>query len=332
MKRFTGISLLALFMPVDALAHVKWFVDYDTTKEPVPLTEMMQSTEFLGLLFLSTLVIFITSVLDRKIPSPVDVSRWQPRLTSLEDLVPKVMRYGTSAFFLTLAVFFPSIILTPELVIENPGLVYVHFLIAITAFHQRTSLIAGVAIQLYGLFHMLDYLVFIGTGVYLIMQTLKPEVFRGLSLELVRFTLAYSFLWGAIEKFMHPELFHQLLTEHNYLTMGLDWSFFIRASGFVEFCCAWHIYSGRAAGYAGIGVMGFFVTVAVIPFGMIDFIGHFLFIIPLVAILFIPRKKPLCATATCNTFGFLFTLGLYMGISYATYYILHFYMHMHLFS
>lgn len=179
---------------------------------------------------------------------------------------------------------------------------------------------------------MLDYLVFIGTGVYLIMQTLKPEVFRGLSLELVRFTLAYSFLWGAIEKFMHPELFHQLLTEHNYLTMGLDWSFFIRASGFVEFCCAWHIYSGRAAGYAGIGVMGFFVTVAVIPFGMIDFIGHFLFIIPLVAILFIPRKKPLCATATCNTFGFLFTLGLYMGISYATYYILHFYMHMHLFS
>lgn len=68
MKRFTGISLLALFMPVDALAHVKWFVDYDTTKEPVPLTEMMQSTEFLGLLFLSTLVIFITSVLDRKIP------------------------------------------------------------------------------------------------------------------------------------------------------------------------------------------------------------------------------------------------------------------------
>lgn len=340
MKRFTGISLLALFMPVDALAHVKWFVDYDTTKEPVPLTEMMQSTEFLGLLFLSTLVIFITSVLDRKIPSPVDVSRWQPRLTSLEDLVPKVMRYGTSAFFLTLAVFFPSIILTPELVIENPGLVYVHFLIAITAFNQRTSLIAGVAIlflygyaiQLYGLFHMLDYLVFIGTGVYLIMQTLKPEVFRGLSLELVRFTLAYSFLWGAIEKFMHPELFHQLLTEHNYLTMGLDWSFFIRASGFVEFCCAWHIYSGRAAGYAGIGVMGFFVTVAVIPFGMIDFIGHFLFIIPLVAILFIPRKKPLCATATCNTFGFLFTLGLYMGISYATYYILHFYMHMHLFS
>lgn len=108
---------------------------------------------------------------------------------------------------------------------------------------------------------------------------------------------------------MHPELFHQLLTEHNYLTMGLDWSFFIRASGFVEFCCAWHIYSGRAAGYAGIGVMGFFVTVAVIPFGMIDFIGHFLFIIPLVAILFIPRKshfappQPVILSASCLRWG-----------------------------
>lgn len=340
MKRLTGIILFAALMPADAMAHIKWFVDYDTTATPVSVLEMMQSAEFMGLLILSTLAIFLTSVLDKKLPSPADVPRWQPTLTLLENVAPDVMRYGTSAFFLTLAIGFPNIILTPELVIDNPALRYVHGLIALTAFHRKTSLIAGVgilflysyAVQLYGTFHMLDYLVFIGTGVYLIMQTLRPETIRGLSIELVRFTLAYSFLWGAIEKFMQPALFYQLLTEHSYLAMGLDWSLFIRACGFVEFCCAWHIFSGRAAGYAGIGLMTFFVSIAIIPFGLIDFIGHFLFIIPMAAILFTPRKKPLYATATGNTLGFLSALVLYMAVSYATYYMLHFYLHMHLFS
>lgn len=114
--------------------------------------------------------------------------------------------------------------------VENPAMRYVHALIALTAFHRRTSLIAGVGIlflysyatQLYGTFHMLDYLVFIGTGVYLIMQTLGGDKVRGLTIELVRFTLAYSFLWGAIEKFMQPDLFYHLLEEHSYLAMGMD--------------------------------------------------------------------------------------------------------------
>lgn len=340
MRSFIVIFILALLLPTEATAHVKWFVNYDTTHEPISLAQMLQSVEFIVLLLLSTLVIFLTSVLDRKLASPVDVVRWQPALYRLEHYVPQIMRYGTSAFFLTLAIGFPNIILTPELIIDNPTLCYVHGLIAVTAFHRRTSLIAGVAIlflysyavQLYGTFHMLDYLVFIGTAVYLIMQTLRPEVIRGLSIELVRFTLAYSFLWGAIEKFLQPELFFQLLGEHSYLAMGMDWSFFIRCCGFVEFCCAWHIYSGRAAGYAGIGMMAFFVTVAVIPFGMIDFIGHFLFIIPLIAILFTPRKTALFATATGNTLGFVLALMLYLAVSYATYYMLHYYLHLHLFS
>lgn len=60
--------------------------------------------------------------------------------------MPAIMRYGTSAFFLTLTLSFPHIILTPELVVENPAMRYVHALIALTAFHRRTSLIAGVGI------------------------------------------------------------------------------------------------------------------------------------------------------------------------------------------
>ncbi|PKH22619.1 hypothetical protein CIG19_11600 [Enterobacterales bacterium CwR94] len=336
---FRGLASLVALLPLVASAHVKWFVDYNMENEPVSLLHMLESTEFLSLLLLSTVVIFVTSLFDRKLASPVDVVAWQPRLNQLERYVPQIMRYGTSAFFLTLTVGFPNIILTPELVTENPGLQYVHGLIALTAFHRRTSIIAGVgilflysyAVQLYGTFHMLDYLVFIGTGVYLMMQTLSRENGRGLTLELVRFTLAYSFLWGAIEKFMHPDLFLALLEEHHYLTMGLDPAFFIRSAGFVEFCCAWHIFSGRAAGYAGIGLMAFFVLGAVIPFGLIDFIGHFLFIIPMIAILFTPRKVPMCQTALRNTLLFLLALALYLLVAYAAWYMLYYYLHLDIF-
>ncbi|WMU73267.1 hypothetical protein OQ483_02160 [Enterobacter bugandensis] len=162
--------------------------------------------------------------------------------------IPVIMRWGTGIFFLTLGVFYPSVILTPELIIENPWLKYVHFLIAFTAFSDKTSFVAGFgiiflysyAVQLYGTFHMLDYIIFIGTGVYLITRTFIPHREYAVALELLRFVLCYSFLWGAVEKFMQPDFFYQLLTDHSYLAMGLNWEFYVRACGFVELCLAWH--------------------------------------------------------------------------------------------
>lgn len=336
-RRFLAMGMLSL--PFAAAAHVKWFVDYNMEHRPAALLHLVQSGDFMALVMLATGVIFFTSILDRKLPSPVDVSAWQPALIKLERFAPGVLRYGTAFFFLTLTLGFPHIILTPELVIPNPAMRYVHAIIAVMALHRRTSLIAGAGIlflysyatQLYGTFHMLDYLVFIGVGVHLISQTLCGNRVRGLPMEVVRFTLAYSFLWGAIEKFMQPALFHQLLKDYPYLTMGLNSDFFIRASGFVEFCCAWHIFSGRAAGYAGIGLMAFFVIGAVIPFGMIDFIGHFLFIVPLTAILLVPRRVPLCRTAWGSTLAFVTTLALFLLAAYAAWYMLYFYLHPHLF-
>ncbi len=335
--RFLTMGILLL--PFAAAAHVKWFVDYNMEHRPAALLDLVQSGDFMALVILATGVIFLTSILDRKLPSPVDISAWQPALTRLERYAPVVLRCGTAFFFLTLTLGFPHIILTPELVIHNPAMRYVHALIALTAFHRRTCLIAGAGIlflysyatQLYGTFHMLDYLVFVGVGVHLISQTLCGTEARGLPIEVVRFTLAYSFLWGAIEKFMQPALFHQLLAEYSYLAMGLDPDFFIRASGFVEFCCAWQIFSGRAAGYAGIGLMAFFVIGAVIPFGMIDFIGHFLFIVPLTAILLVPRRVPLCRTASGSTLAFVTTFALFLLTAYAAWYMLYFYLHPHLF-
>lgn len=332
------LFMLFAFSP-GAFAHVKWFVQFDTTKEPESIIALLSEPQIGVLLLLSVAAIFVTSWLDRRWPSPVDVPRWQNRLTALERMAPYIMRYGTGLFFLTLTLLFPYIMLTPELVTDNPALRYVHFLIALTAFHRRTSIIAGLgilflysyAVQLYGTFHMLDYLVFVGTAVYLIMQSFRQPGQQGGEIELLRLTLCYSFLWGAIEKFMQPALFDQLLTGHPYLTMGIDWEFFVRAAGFVEFCLAWHILTGRLAGYISLGALAVLVLAAIIPFGTVDFIGHFLFVVPLIAVAFTPRRQPVFATPLTNTLGFLATLVLLFAFAYISYYILHYSLHPHLF-
>lgn len=340
MKLFSAVTtgLITLFMPLLASAHVKWFVDYDTTKAPESLSRMLSAADFWLLAMLSIVVIYLTSCLDRKWLSPVDRVRWQPHLSAARRVIPSIMRYGSSAFFLTLAIGFPHIILTPELVVNNPWLRHLHWLIGLTAFHRRSSFIAGLgiiflycyAIQLYGTFHMMDYVVFVGTAVYLIMQSVRAKGVQGIELELLRLTLCCSFIWGGIEKFLQPELFYQLLNDHAYLAMGLDWGFFIRATGFVEICCAWHIFSGRLAGYAGIGVLAFVVLAAVIPFGTIDFIGHFLFVIPLMALLLAPRQKPLFKSAEGNTAAFVLMTVTLITLAYLSYYLLHYHLHSHL--
>ncbi|MEA5102306.1 hypothetical protein [Pantoea sp. S18] len=72
------VFILMSLLPLTAAAHVKWFVDYNTENRPASLLNMLQSMEFMGLLALATIVIFLTSVLDRKLASPVDVPEWQP--------------------------------------------------------------------------------------------------------------------------------------------------------------------------------------------------------------------------------------------------------------
>ncbi|MDB5776426.1 MAG: hypothetical protein JWP38_2559 [Herbaspirillum sp.] len=336
MKKISLFSLMAwaMLQPFPAEAHVKWFVEFDTTNPPLPILQVIEAPDFWGVLLLSIIVIYVTSVWDRKLTSPANHPRWQPLLSQLYATIPQVMRYGTSMFFLILAIGFPHILLTPELISDNPYLRYVHFLIALTAFYRPTSFIAGIgiiflysySIQLYGLFHMLDYVMFVGTGVFLVLQTWRKGVVGG-ELELLRLTFCYSFIWGAIEKFLQPALFYQLLTDHPYIAMGLDWEFFVRTCGFIELCCVYHIYTGKTAAYAAIGVLTFFVLLALIPFGLIDFIGHFLFIIPMIAILFAPRKEDFSFSALTNTGLFLLTSCVFFLFSYGSYYVLHYHLH-----
>lgn len=332
------IAAIMMTLPFSTWAHVKWFVNYGVEQTPVSIATMTGAMSFWILLAFSTAVIFATSVLDRRLASFIDLPRCRPLLNRAHNYVPQVVRWGVAVFFLVLGVFYPQVILTPELVVTNPWLKYIHLVIALTAVSRRTSFFAGFliillflyAVQLYGANHMLDYFIFIGIAVYFITQSTLPQQAYGKELEFLRLMLCYSFLWGAIEKFLHPGLYYQLLTTHSYLAMGLNWEFFVRASGFVELCLIWHIYTGRLAGYASIALFAVIVIMAFIPFGLTDFVGHLLFIFPLVAMLLTPRKGHLFRTATGNTLAFLVMLIILLLFSYASYNVLQFGLHTHI--
>jgi len=318
-------------LPAVCLAHVKWFVDFDTTKPPLSLQGTLSAPLFWQLLILSTLVILATSILDRKIPDFASRAGISEFFEKVNPWVPKLMRFGTSLFFLVLAIGYPKIILTPELVSDNPYLRYVHLAIAITAFSWRTSFVAGIGIILvyayavdkYGMFHMLDYIVFIATGAYLINETVIKGAPANKLIEFVRFALCSCLAWGAIEKFAHPQLFFDLLATHTYITLGFDWTLVVMAAGFVEFCCAYHLYTGKTASFGAAAVLAFFFFIAIIPFGFIDLVGHFLFIIPLVAIVLTPRQFKPSFNSIVNAGVFVVAVFAYMLVAYGAFYVTH---------
>jgi len=331
------LAALLLALPVPVWAHVKWFVDYDVNLAPASLTAIAGSLSFWALLALATLVIFATSLADRRLPSLAELPRFRPQILRARQWVPVIMRVGTGLFFLILGLFYPQVILTPELIVANPWLTFVHLAIALTAVTRKTSFIAGLlmlflynyAVQLYGAFHMLDYLLFVAMGIYLICQTFLPTENDARAIAFVRLVLCYSFLWGGVEKFMQPNLYFQLLDAYPWLAMGFDRAFFVRGCGFVELCLIWHIYSGKLASYACITLFALVAVLAFIPFGITDVVGHFAFIVPLVAILLTPRETVLFRSVATNTAAFLamlLTLLLFGSLSYS---VLQYNVHLH---
>lgn len=331
------LAALLLTLPLPVWAHVKWFVDYDVNLAPASLTAIAGSLSFWVLLALATLVIFATSLADRRLPSLPEIPRFRPPLLRAQQWVAVIMRVGTGLFFLILGLFYPHVILTPELIVANPWLTFIHLAIAITAVMRKTSFLAGLlilflysyAVQLYGAFHMLDYLLFVAMGIYLISQTFLPAEEDERVMTFVRLALCYSFLWGGVEKFMQPNLYFQLLDAHSWLAMGFDRAFFVRGCGFVELCLIWHIYSGKLASYACITLFALVAVLAFIPFGITDVVGHFAFIVPLVAILLTPRETVLFRSAAANTAAFLamlLTLLLFGALSYS---VLQYNTHLH---
>nr|WP_321984566.1 hypothetical protein [uncultured Lichenicoccus sp.] len=190
-------------------------------------------------------------------------------------------------------------ILTPELLDHDRIVGGLQIVIAALVLWRRTcpaaavlmALLFGLGIERYGLFHMTDYLYFIGFIAYLAL-TASDAPARAMRLPILAATLGFSLMWTAVEKFLYPQWTAQILLEHPDITAGLPVASVIVIAGFVEFSLAFYLVTGRGLlRIAALAFMAVFVS-AIPEFGRLDSVGHVPIIATLLAI-FLRGSSPM---------------------------------------
>jgi uncharacterized membrane protein YphA (DoxX/SURF4 family) len=250
------------------------------------------------------------------------------------------LRLGVSGFFASVFAYGclnDWMILTPELHTQTTWVCWVQLAVALFALTRRTAVLAGAGIVLlygygvaaYGLFHMLDYPIFLGVAAHLIIDSLYGPEKQGPAIAIMRISAGVTLLWASIEKFAFPEWSFVLLAQRPGMAFGLNPEFFMVAAGFVEFCAAYLLIVGTVSARAAALLLLFFFVSAIIPFGVIDAIGHSVIIV--VLLLLALSENPSAARfgsrlgfatrATLHAGTFSATLLLFVGLYYGGYYL-----------
>jgi len=329
-------------LPAVAFAHVKWFVNYDLLSPPRPVLSVLSGSYFvLFSLFVATLI-FVVSLLDSHLAQrkPFLDGRARALVERVSKQFPLLLRWGVSAFFTAVFVYgclYDWMILTPELRTHSGWICWIQLAIAIFALTRRTALISGVGIVFlygfgisqYGIFHMLDYPIFLGVAAFLIVQSIYSDERLQWAVSAVRVCTAVTLLWASIEKFAFPEWSFMLMAERPGLAFGFDPEFYMIAAGFVEFCAAFLLVAGSVAARAAAFLLLMMFASAIVPFGMIDAIGHSVIIVVLILLVFSDNRvaevfsirRSSALTATFHTSAFFGALLLFFLLYYGSYYL-----------
>jgi hypothetical protein len=327
---FAGCLLINLIPMADsAWAHVKWFVVCNVSDDPLPLGSVFTKTFFLfGALFL-TMFYFGCEI--EQTAFGAAILRHLNRLTEpLHRRTDELLRAVAAVSFALLWAD-GNLILTPELKADDPGLPVIQLLIPLYLFARATLPAAGAGILVlygygavtYGPFHMLDYPIFIGLGVYFVLsisQTAKLLAFR---LNFLRWTVALSLLWPSMEKFVYPAWVAPIAIAHPELTLGFDVSTVMTAAGVVEFGLAFALFWTPLVRRLAALVLIMLLTAATFDFGKVDGIGHLMIITVLLVVvadpgLQYPGCRPVLAPLVSSA-AWLATVLLYTG-GHALYY------------
>lgn len=297
---FVAVMVLAaIAMPSMAAAHVKWFVNCNIADGPLPLNAVFTSTFFLFLvMFLA--VFSIGCIAERTVVGAV-LSQALDRCTApLRGRENELLR-AVAAIFFALLWANGGVILTPELTASGTALSAIQLLIPIYLFNRATIPAAGVAIVVlygygvaaYGLFHMLDYPVFVGIGIFFMFSPSQNPRVVAARFHLLRWTVAFSLLWPAMEKFLYPSWVAAIAIVHPELTFGFPVATTVTAAGIVEFGLSFALFWTPLVRRLAALVLMLLLTSATLVFGKVDAIGHSLIVAVLLVVFADPEGKPL---------------------------------------
>lgn len=278
--KVAALSLSASCLAGPAEAHVKWFAAYNVAGPPMPLPEVF-SGSFLLVLALSALLILTVYVCDRTIESVLPEDFAENLFDGLKRHSHDILRISLGAFFLCLWVL-GGVILTPELRTDSEAIAWFQLILAISTLSWRTAWLAGlgiftlygIAIADYGLFHLMDYPLFLGIAAYLIIQSLKIERLQPYALSILYVAMAQTLLWASVEKWAFGAWTMPLLAQHERITLGIDHRFYMILAGFIEFVAAFLLLYGRTSQRLVALMLLVIFLAAIIDFGKIDAVGH----------------------------------------------------------
>jgi hypothetical protein len=279
--RFIVAGLAAMIgmlcVPVPVLAHVKWFAEFDLSDQPATLAEVLSPT-FFALAALSVIALGALAVVDRQMEGMAWYQRLDRWLAARAGQSLLVLRVTAGATLLLL--WQADALLAPELP-ADPWLGWYQFLLAVLLLFPRTVPIAGAGLGLlyvlgivrFGVFHMLDYLHYVGVAWFLMVAQAGNERLRETRIPVLYLTVGVALCWLALEKMVYPQWTRYILEQNPQLTLGFDPDFFRVGAAFVEFALGYLlIICLFQRPIALLVTVVFFLTTLV--FGKIEVIGH----------------------------------------------------------
>ncbi len=270
--------LLAAGLQLPAFAHVKWFSSYSFLHKPLTIGDIV-SPLFWGLLVLSLVVISVFVFVDEDLAN----RNWY------KGLCVKISRYATkSDTIIRVAVgavlilsWQSGALLVPELVVNSPWAEFFQLGLAALILSNRLTTYAGMGLMglylitffMYSWIHMLDYMYIMGAGYYLMVQHGENKKLKDTGLMGLYASVGFSLCWVSMEKLFYPGWGIEILEGNPQLALGMDFSFFLFSSAFVEFSLGFLlIMCMLQRPIAFIITIVFMCTTLV--FGKTEFVGH----------------------------------------------------------
>jgi hypothetical protein len=290
-RLLTSIFLLTLCVATPAQAHVKWFFDYNVTQPPTPIGEVLDGT-FIKLFLVSVAACYLFFLADRYIYEEGILAEFDRKLKLFDNAANYIMRVAAGVFFLALFSWWAlgvgqSFYLTPELKTDSPVVPWIHLIMALAVISRYTVFMTGLGIFAlyiaaafnYGIFHLLDYMIFLGVGYYLTVSQTKIKGLLKSGFVVLFACTGLTLIWAAVEKFAYSHWTISVLADKPHMLMGMSPPVFMKVSGFIEFFVTFILLGAVSVvgRLISLGFMSVFVL-AVFEFGMLDAVGHLMIV------------------------------------------------------
>jgi len=275
------LLLCLLFNMPEAEAHVKWFTDGSYADRPLRLGEVLEGRYFYMLFGISLVTVLLGVWLDQRISKTNWYIRADSWLDSRKSYAVIVLRFAAAMVLILSWQSNAMIVPTIPIPDKYQWVGWFQFVLAFFMLIPRTVWLGGLGMVVIWIvgnitlhpFHMLDYLMFAGVGTFLMMATFRDGRYKDAGLVVLYVTVGFSLCWVALEKFVYPNWSLFLIREHPNLAMGLNFDFFLKSVGFVEFGLGFLLLVCLLQRPLAIIItIVFFITSSV--FGKTEIIGH----------------------------------------------------------